>query len=103
MSSLHWTEQARQDIDDIYDFIARYDRRPLSAERVVEALVGACSSYADYYAAGSVIGAARPELGEDYRAFTHKRWVVLFRPLDDGIEVMRVLDGSRDYPRLFGE
>jgi plasmid stabilization system protein ParE len=35
--------------------------------------------------------------------FTHKRWVIIFRPAPDGIEIMRVLDGSRDFPRLFSE
>jgi plasmid stabilization system protein ParE len=49
-----------------------------------------------------VIGTARPDLGELHRIFTHKRWVIIFRPIAGGIEVLRVLDGSRDYPRLFG-
>jgi len=38
-----------------------------------------------------------------FRVFTHKRWVVVFRPIDNGIEVMRILDGSRDFSRIFGE
>lgn len=101
MSRLQFSEQARDDVDDIYDYIARRERRPLTADRVVEELYEACDRYASAYAASSHIGTARPDLGTDFRTFTHKRWVIVFRPLDDGIEVMRVLDGSRDFPRLF--
>ncbi|MEX2315742.1 MAG: hypothetical protein WD669_01230 [Pirellulales bacterium] len=41
-------------------------------------------------------------LGESHRVFAHKRWVVVFRPIEGGIEVLRVLDGSREFTRLFG-
>jgi hypothetical protein len=34
------------------------------------------------------MGTARPDLGE------HQRWVVIDRPLDDGILILRVADGS---------
>jgi plasmid stabilization system protein ParE len=51
---------------------------------------------------GSVIGTHRPELGENYRVFSHKRWVIIFRASDRGIEVLRVVDGAQDYPTLFG-
>jgi plasmid stabilization system protein ParE len=103
MALLNWSAQARVDVDDIYDFIARQDRRPLTADRAVQSLEKACEGYAEAFAAGSSIGTRRPTLGEGYRIFSHKRWVVVFRPAVDGIEVMRVVDGSRDYSRLFRE
>lgn len=101
MSSLQLAPLGRRDIDNIYDYIARRDRRPATADMVVAELMETCKSYADAFAAGSVIGTARSDLGDSHRVFTHKRWVVVFRPIEDGIEVLRVLDGSRDYPRLF--
>jgi toxin ParE1/3/4 len=101
MSILRLTPQAQQDIDDIYDYIGRRDRRPATADLVVSELTQECQEYADIFARGSIIGTARHDLGESYRVFTHKRWVVVFRSIPDGIEVMRVLDGSRDFTRLF--
>ncbi len=101
MGSLAWTSLAKSDVDDIYDFIARQNHRPSTADQFVQDLAAACQSYADAFAAGSTIGTARPNLGEGYRVFTHKRWVVVFRAAVDGIEVMRIVDGSRDYTRLF--
>lgn len=101
MSRLDWTPVARKDVDDIYDYIGRRDRRPATADQVVSKIVAACESIADTFAAHSAIGTARPELGESYRIMTYQRWVIVFRPVPNGIEILRVLDGSRDFPKLF--
>lgn len=71
MAHAHWMEQGREDVDDIYDYIARRERRPLTADRVVEELNSACVKYGELYASGSAIGTPRPDLGPDYRVFTH--------------------------------
>lgn len=102
MPVLAWSGLARQDVDDIYDYIGVRDGRPATADKFVTDLHEACQSYANAVATGSVLGTARPDLGKSYRLFTHKRWVVVFRPIREGIEVLRVVDGSRDYDRLFG-
>jgi toxin ParE1/3/4 len=101
MSQTSWSSTAESDVVDIYDWIARKDRRRSTAKKVIRELRDRCDALADIMASGSLIGTASPQLGADYHTFTHKRWVIVFRPLDDGIEVMRVLDGSRDFPRLF--
>lgn len=101
MPHTSWSSTAESDVEDIYDWIARKDRRRATAKKVTRELRDRCDSLAEIMATGSLIGTAMPQFGPDYRAFTHKRWVIVFRPLDDGIEVMRVLDGSRDFPRLF--
>lgn len=103
MADLQWTADARNDVDDVYDYIARRDRRPATADRVIADLISACESLADFYSSGSTIGTARPDLRENIRLFTHKRWVIAFTPIDNGIEVQRVIDGSRDFSRIFNE
>jgi plasmid stabilization system protein ParE len=101
MSDLRWTAESRREVDEVYDFIARRDRRPATADKVVADLILACESLAEIFSSGSIIGTARPDLGDDTRLFTHKRWVIAFRPIDAGIEVQRVLDGSRDFSQIF--
>ncbi len=101
MASLVWTSPAKRDVDGIYDFIARRDRRPETAEKVVRELVFHCENYAKVFAAGNVIGTLRSDLGENIWVFTHQRWVVVYRSIEGGIEVLRVVDGSRDFSRLF--
>jgi toxin ParE1/3/4 len=100
MARLELSAEARQDIDDIYDYIARHDRRQSTADSVVSELTKACQSLASSIANGFLIGTARPDLLSDARVLSHQRWVVVFRPIDDGIEVIRVLDGSRDFSKL---
>jgi toxin ParE1/3/4 len=100
---LQWTAQSRQDVDDIYDYIGRRDRRPATEDKVVRELLDECRFLADAQAAGSMLGMQRDDLAESARLFTHKRWVIVFRPIENGIEVMRVIDGSRNLPRIFGE
>jgi plasmid stabilization system protein ParE len=101
MSQTSWSSTAESDVEDIYDWIARQDRRRSTAKKVVRELRDRCDALAEIMASGSLIGTASPQLGHEYRVFTHKRWVIVFRALGDGIEVMRVLDGNRDFPRLF--
>lgn len=45
------------------------------------------------------MGRDRPELAPRLRAFPVKRYVVFYRPLRDGIEVLRVLHSARDVTR----
>ena len=41
-------------------------------------------------------GRARPELGEEVRSFPIGNYVVFYKPLAAGIELVRVLSGYRD-------
>ena len=97
MPKAEWTPSAKHDLSDIGHYIGFKQRRPTTAENVVRQLNDKCNEYAE----SPLIGTKAPQLGEDCRIFSHKRWVVVYRPLPDGIQVIRILDGARDYPRLF--
>lgn len=47
------------------------------------------------------IGRARPELYPDLRSFVVANYVVLYLPLTNGIDVIRVLHGARDIETIF--
>lgn len=47
------------------------------------------------------IGRHRPELAPDIRSFVVGRYVIFYLPSSRGIEVVRVLHGSRDIESLF--
>ena len=91
------TEAAERDLREIAFYIAFEDRRPATTDRIIDELIAKCDSYAE----NPLIGTASPHLGADYRRFIHKRWAVIYRPIDDGIEVLRIVDAARDYPSLF--
>ncbi|REK11919.1 MAG: type II toxin-antitoxin system RelE/ParE family toxin [Planctomycetota bacterium] len=90
------TPAAEADLTDIAYYIAIEAGRPLSADANIDELLAKCA----VYAREPLLGSAAPELGTEYRIFGFKRWIVIYRPIDDGIEVMRIVDGSRDYPTL---
>ena len=46
-------------------------------------------------------GPARPEISEGLRSFPVGNYLILYKPIDDGIEIMRVVHGARNLRRLF--
>ena len=97
MAHLLWTPRAEKHLEDIAYHIAVDDGRSITAEKIVLEIQDKC----ELYARNPLIGEARPELGDKLRVFHHKRWVIVYYPLDDGIVVEAVFVGARNYPRLF--
>jgi len=97
-----WTSLAREDLKQIGLYMGRDKHRPSVAAAVLHEIKTKCDEYSAAFAEGSVLGTEASQLGQGCRIFSHKRWVIVFEPIKNGIEVLRVLDGSRDYPRLFG-
>lgn len=47
------------------------------------------------------MGRARPEFGRDLRSFPVEGFVIIYRPTGYGVEIVRVVHGSRDIEALF--
>lgn len=102
MAKTIWSREAREDLRALVLHMSRIDGRPATAAKTAREIKAKSDEYASHFVAGNIMGTHRPELGNDYRTFTYKRWVVVFRPIREGIEVMRLIDGARDFPTLFG-
>jgi toxin ParE1/3/4 len=89
--------EARQDLREIRDYIAKDD--PQAARRMVMRL----RDMARMLAGAPAIGRDRPELGAHLRSFVADRYVLFYRPLEGrvGIELGRVLHGARDIDAIF--
>lgn len=87
--------QAQRDIRDIREFISDYS--VAAAGQFMERLESGFSSLADH----PFIGRERPELGIDLRSLVVDNYVIIYRPADSGVEIVRVVNGSRDINRLF--
>ena len=83
------------DMLEIWSNIA--DDKPSAADRFLDSL----EQRIELLSRHPKIGESRPDLGRRVRAFTIGNYVILFRPIRDGIEVVRVLHGSRDIPAIF--
>ena len=99
MSRAEWTPDAKRDIDEIAYYIAIKDGRPQVARKNIEAIIAKAAAFADMPEAGQT-HQALPK-GSRYRR--HKRWAIVYEQRDFGIVVTRVVDCSRDFPRLFGK
>jgi toxin ParE1/3/4 len=88
------TPEAIADLE-IWSYIATDD--VTAADRIIDALHERF-----------VLLAKNPEIGElqtlladgTYRRFTYHSYVIYYRPVDDGIVLVRVLHGARDHERL---
>ena len=97
MSRCVFAPEARADLAEIHDYIARYS--PDDAVQFVRRLEEHCLRLADHPYAG----AARPDLGPEFRlsAVPRTRYVIIYLPMDDGVEIVLVRHGARDIRRLF--
>lgn len=88
---------AEADILEIWDYIA--DDNPAAADRWVDRL----DEKLRLLATQPMLGRARDELTVGIRSMPVGRYVVFYVPLEDGIDVVRVLHGARDIDLAFGE
>jgi toxin ParE1/3/4 len=93
MPQLRFTESAERDLVEIGNFLARDN--PTNAARFVERVEEHCQ----LLAAHPLIGRARDELVPGLRSLPSGRYVIFYRALDDGAEIVRVLHGARDLRR----
>jgi toxin ParE1/3/4 len=97
MATVVWTSAAEQDLEEIFLYIGREQHSPAAAAQVIRDIAEKASSYADQ----PLLAESRPEFGESIRACHAHRYVVFYRPAPEGIEVLRVIHGSRDVFKVF--
>jgi toxin ParE1/3/4 len=85
-------------IDDVHDigvFIARDSLE--QALKMVDRIDGKVKLLAEFPG----LGQAREDLGSNYRTLPLKSDLIVYRPIEDGIEVLRVVHGRRNLRNLF--
>jgi len=86
--------EAQADLDDIWETIAEHDVE--AADRIIVAIEERFLRFADF-----------PLLGRSshhapgHRRFAVPPYVIFYRPIKDGVEILRVLHGSRDLGVIF--
>jgi toxin ParE1/3/4 len=92
---LRFRPEARRDLRDIGDDIARDDRE--AARRFVRLLREKCALLAQ----NPRIGRERPELRPGLQSFPVQSYVILYHVLDQTVEIVNVVHGSRDIDAMF--
>lgn len=89
------SRRAKHDLIEIWNYIA--DDSVASADALVDdfyEVVGALVRHPN-------LGRRRDELAPGILSFPFGRYVIFYRTLRVGVEVVRVLHGSRDIPAIF--
>ena len=97
MAKVKITEPAQSDLEEIWQYIG--EDNPNAANNLMDEL----GNKFRLLASQPELGRERQELMINLRAFPHKKFVVFYFLTDDGIEIFRVLHGSRDINQVFDE
>ena len=96
MPVLKKTELSEQDLIDIWIYIAQDN--PDAADRVLDEIAAKCDLLAEH----PRLGPARPDIRADLRYFPVGSYLILYRAIEGGVEIVRVAPGARNLSDLFG-
>ena len=89
MPRLVRSARAKEDLIELWSYIAADN--PTAADHVLDTI----NENLRMLAGNPRLGPARPDIAEGLRLFPIRRYVILYRELPDGIEVVRVVHGMR--------
>lgn len=95
MAVVRRTVAARRDYAAIWDHVAEHN--PAAADRLLRAFDRELALLSKFPGAGP----ARPEIRAGVRSFPVGEYLLFYRPVEGGIELLRVLHGKRDLRRAF--
>ena len=97
MADVIYTPLAEQDLRSIARYLAEKSQSLAVAYRFLDSI----DAKSAQYAAAPKLAEECPELATGVRRFAVGSYVVFYRESPRGIEVLRVLHGSRDLPNVW--
>jgi toxin ParE1/3/4 len=88
---------ATEDLNQIADYF--FENSVEAGERFFKNFNRKCQQLVTFPNSGKSYDTIRPGL----RGLSFEGYIVFYRVLDDGIEILRVISGRRDFPRFFEE
>jgi toxin ParE1/3/4 len=95
MPVIQRTAQAEEDLIEIWIYIAQDN--PEAADRVLDDIEQRFHVLAD----NPLMGRLRPDIAPELRYFTAGKYLILYRTMQDGVQIVRVIHGARDLSHLF--
>src|SRR5258707_4949020 len=97
MARYRLSRKAEEYLLEIWRYLAEND--PAAATKFIRALHQHFTLLAD----NRSMGQARPDIAPELRYFPVKRYLILYRLITEGVEIVRVVHGSRNLGALFDE
>jgi toxin ParE1/3/4 len=95
MKQIRVSSAAGADLEEIWFYIAQDDVG--AADKFVHVVVSRFPRLASM----PELGRRREELSRGLRSFPVGRYIIFYRRVESGVEIVRVLHGARDLPPLF--
>src|SRR5947209_1858440 len=95
MRAIQVSLQARRDLEEIEEYISKDN--PDAASRWLSTLREKCLLLSEQPG----IGRNRSDLMANLRGFPVGSYIIFYRAVGSGIQIVRVLHGARDIPELF--
>lgn len=100
MWNLNFTESGREDLDAIAVYIAQSSGSRRTALQQKKKLTARCKKLAGL---PQTMGRDRSDLAPGLRSVTEGSYVILFRYVDETLEIVNVIEGDRDFPAIFAD
>ena len=97
MAVVIYARRARADLKNVAEYIAQESGSRDIAKRFLHTVNRRCQAYAAQPQSAEL----RPELGLGIRCFTVHSYIVFYQERRVGIDVLRVIHGSRDWASLW--
>ncbi len=92
---LQFTEVARNDIQETWQYFGEFNEG--AAEKLIIQIIDKCEAIS----MNPKIGRERSELVANLRQFPFKNYNIFYFPIENGVEIYRVLHSSRDSVQVF--
>jgi toxin ParE1/3/4 len=97
MARIIRTRQSREDVIEIWEYIARDSA--LAADKLLRKFDETVRRLSEQ----PLIGAAQDKYRSGLRSFPVGKYVIFYEVDSDGITIIRVLHGARDWPRIIDD
>ena len=97
MAGYRKSPEAEADLIKIWRWIAEQSQDRGTATRFIDKLHGTMGLLADVPG----MGRQRPDLAPNLRGFPVGRYLIFYREISSGVEIVRVLTGERDLKQIF--
>jgi toxin ParE1/3/4 len=95
MRTVRVTAAAEQDLRGIWAYVAEHNAE--AANKLIKEITGKFALLRDY----PQMGREQDRLLVDLRSFVVRDYFIFYQPFEDGVEILRVLHGSRDIADVF--
>ena len=98
MTNVLFTPLANEDLKEIWIYLEEFAGRDTANKFLVE-VRDKCTILAN----NPLLGRVRHEFIVNLRSFPFKKYLIFYLPIDDGIDVLRIVHSSRDIAQVFDE